>query len=318
MADARSVSTVDSSRRHAPTRVGACPDERLVDALRVAGRLGRGELGTAAKLSERQTAEALGRLLESGHVVDRDGVWELAAAQPSPAARPRRSDAHARLRAMQRQRIAESFADLQPVRQSLLASGLLQESEVGEWLTQQSQSESAQRRHRLYYMVPDSTSDRWVWASPTLEPLRSLGQRIADHLSMPPSLVTVFILTGVFYNPEIRLSVNRRFGPGVPPARAKVEFDLDEDAEVIAARIREFQRQNGAGKRPKAADAERFATLAEFVREHGTGEQAWRRWRREHPEAGYSGRQSFNAAANKVAPRSPLSAFAAAFPDHHG
>ena len=99
---------------------------------------------------------------------------------------------------------------------------------------------------------------------------------------------------------QLSARVPGRIDPGAP-ARWTVDFDADEDAEVVADAIRRAQREHDVARKPKSADAERLARLAPFVAEHGDGVSAFEQWNREHPDDRYSTRSSFRRAAKSAA-----------------
>lgn len=90
-----------------------------------------------------------------------------------------------------------------------------------------------------------------------------------------------------------------------PRAEITIAFDLDEDAEVLgrmlAGKVRELQDKNHISKRPNADAAKRQRLLRDFAAEHGTGVEAWERWKREHPDQlPYSDRRAYERAAKRA------------------
>ena len=263
-------------------------------------------MASRASLSEGATADALGPLLDAGEVAEGpDGLTACSsevAPEPGPAAR--RSDTHAKLKAARRESLAADDPRVSELRATLLPGGLLDEAEVDGWLRERSGA-GEPLRHWITYETPDRL--RKVRSTPELEGLRSVSEDLAKRLNWRPDLAVVFILTGIFFEAEIGLSLSRGAYPLELPPQAVVTFDLDTDANEVAGFVREAQERFGISKRPKAADAERLKALGSFVAEHGTGEEAMVRWNREHSEWRYASRRGFGDAARKV--RRPRSAF---------
>ncbi len=184
-----------------------------------------------------------------------------------------------------------------------VAGWLEEKSQSGRWLEDVTTRDgNVVRRERPAVEYPDSTGVAVlrVPSTPELEPLRRLAIHLARRYGWQPAQATVYVLSGVVPVCGVRLTTRETLPTPGAPTRWTVDFDSDEDAEVVAQVIRQAQRDHEVHRRLKAADAERLARLTPFVAEHGTGVSAWQRWNRENPDDRYKSPTSFNRVARKV------------------
>jgi hypothetical protein len=289
------------SERQPPSRDGGTPAERLLALVRGRAR-DRRDLADLLGLTPRQVANVLAQLGDD--VVSDDGWVRL---KPLPAERqPRRARSADHLRQVGERRAtdADEQPDVAAVRERLLGGDVLLTVEsVATWLEQKAQSgEPTESDTPLGYLDPSDPVARWVPSTSELEPLRRASERLACRYGWAPAQATVFVLTGVVPLTGVRVTTRYTLPDPGAPTRWTVDFDANEDAEVVADAIRRAQREHDIPRKPKSADAERLARLASFVAEHGPGVSAYERWNREqtNPDDRYGDRRSFQRAAKRA------------------